>query len=59
MSSNGPIQGYLQCFSQAAMGPFKAISSFSHEQQWAHLRLLAVYLMSGNGPIQGYGLFIS
>jgi hypothetical protein len=69
MGSNGPSQGYRQLvlwamispfktigsFSHwATMGPFKVIGSFAHEQQWAHSRFSAAFLMCYIGPIQDY-----
>jgi hypothetical protein len=54
MGDDEPIQGYWQFLSGAAMGPFKAIGSFSQEQQWADSRLSAVSLMGNNGPTQCY-----
>ena len=54
MGYNGPIQGYRQLFSWAAMGPYNAIASFSDGQQWAHTMLSPAFLMGSNGPIQGY-----
>jgi hypothetical protein len=40
------------------MGPFNAISSISHLQQWAHLWSLAVSVMSISGPIHGHQQFL-
>jgi hypothetical protein len=57
--SNGPIQRYRQVFSWATMDPFKDIDSFSHEQQWAHSRFSAAFLMCNNGPIRCYRQFLS
>ena len=45
------MQGYWQHFTREKVGPFVAISSISHWQQWAHSTLSAQCHWHRNGPI--------
>jgi hypothetical protein len=71
-AANGPIHDHWQHFSWAIIGPFVAIGSLFHEQQWAHSWISAAsflsrmgpfndiaFLMRNNGPIQDHQHFLS
>ncbi|KAH8982776.1 hypothetical protein EDB86DRAFT_2834214 [Lactarius hatsudake] len=48
----GGSKQHKQYLSGAMLGPFKAMGSIKEEQDWAHLRPLAVCILCNTGPIQ-------